>query len=86
MLSDFGTSRDMIHSSLNRSGNTGTSVIYCFFPNPMSLWVSLSHAFFQTGVYCSRISSITSNGIVTAYRFQGGYVEPGNDFAQIAFL
>jgi len=26
MLSDFGTSRDMIHSSIKRSGNTGTSV------------------------------------------------------------
>lgn len=26
MLSDFGTSRDMVHPSLKRSGNTGTSV------------------------------------------------------------
>jgi len=26
MLSDFGTSRDMLHSSRNRSGNTGTYV------------------------------------------------------------
>ena len=30
MLSDFGTSRDMIHNSRARSGNTGTYVIILF--------------------------------------------------------
>jgi serine/threonine protein kinase len=33
MLSDFGTSRDMIHNSRARSGNTGT---YALYPLPLT--------------------------------------------------
>lgn len=41
MLSDFGTSRDMLRSSSNRSGNTGTFVSFCITPYSFGTMLTL---------------------------------------------